>query len=200
MNPREFCREKGFNSAILLTYNFDPIFFERGAMRDLWTGDTGDILVLADRNQIAQPSERWDGQLRELGRRYQLATAITVGAFHPKMMLRIGQQGGAVWLGSGNLTAGGWGGNHELATAWAIGPNRADDGVWLLQLLQRISSWSPDNLHHNVIRRVLETPWVERLERKSLRDNGRTILTSHLDQSLASQLLARWQGRRFTEV
>jgi hypothetical protein len=126
MNPREFCREKGFNSTILLTYNFDPLFFERVVLRELRAGETGDILVIADRNQIAQSSERWSGQVRELGKRYQLSAARTSGAFHPKVILRVGQHGAAVWLGSGNVTAGGWGINRELAAGWTVGPNSSD--------------------------------------------------------------------------
>jgi len=200
MNPREFCREKGFNSTILLTYNFDPLFFERVALRELRAGETGDILVIADRNQIAQSSERWSGQVRELGKRYQLSAARTPGAFHPKVILRVGQQGAAVWVGSGNVTAGGWGINRELAAGWTIGPNSSDQGGWLLPLLQRIGDWGPDISQHNVIRRVLETPWIERLESVSTPVSDKTILTSYGDLSLAGQLLNRWRGRRFDQV
>lgn len=200
MNPRDFCREKGFNSTILLTYNFDPIFFERVVLRELWAGETGDTLVIADRNQIAQSSERWGGQLRELGRRYQLSAARTSGAFHPKLILRMGQQGAAVWLGSGNVTAGGWGVNRELAAGWTIGPNSSDQGGWLLPLLQRIAEWGPATSQHNVIRRMLETPWIAALAGVSASEGDKAILTSYGDLSLASQLLNRWGGRRFDQV
>ena len=200
MNPREFCREKGFNSTILLTYNFDPIFFERVVLRELWAGETGDTLVIADRNQIAQSAERWGGQLRELGRRYQLSAARTSGAFHPKLIVRVGQQGAAVWLGSGNVTAGGWGVNRELAAGWAIGPNSPDQGGWLLPLLQRVAEWGPETSQHNVIRRIFETSWVERLAGVSEPEGNKAILTSYGDLSLASQLLNRWGGRRFDQV
>src|SRR6267142_2581050 len=200
MNPREFCREKGLNSTILLTYNFDPIFFERVVLRELWAGETGDTLVIADRNQIAQSSERWGGQLRELGRRYQLSAARTSGAFHPKLILRVGQQGAAVWLGSGNVTAGGWGVNRELAAGWTLGPNSSDQGEWLLPLLQRIAEWGPETSQHNVIRRMLETPWIERLGGVSASEGDKAILTSYGDLSLAGQLLNRWGGRRFDQV
>lgn len=200
MNPREFCREKGLNSTILLTYNFDPIFFERLVLRELWAGETGDTLVIADRNQIAQSSERWGGQLRELGRRYQLSAARTSGAFHPKLILRVGQQGAAVWLGSGNVTAGGWGVNRELAAGWTLGPKSSDQGEWLLPLLQRIAEWGPETSQHNVIRRMLETPWIERLRGVSASEGDKAILTSYGDLSLAGQLLNRWGGRRFDQV
>ena len=200
MNPREFCREKGFNSTVLLTYNFAPIFFERVVLKELWAGETGDTLVIADRNQIAQSSERWGGQLRELGRRYQLSAARTSGSFHPKLILRVGQQGAAVWLGSGNVTAGGWGVNSELAAGWTIGPNSSDQGGWLLPLLQRVAEWGPEASQHDVIRRMIETSWIDRLAGVSESEGDKAILTSYGDLSLASQLLNRWRGRRFDQV
>jgi hypothetical protein len=165
MNPREFCRQRGFNSAILLTYCFEPLFFERVILKDLWAGETGDILVLGDAREINESSTRWIGQLRNLGRRYQLALALTKGAFHPKLMLRVGSEGAAVWVGSGNLTSGGWGGNHEVCCAWTMGPGQDDDGSWLAGFLERIATWCPRGLQHNIVNRVLDTPWVQATRR-----------------------------------
>ena len=36
MNPRLFCRERSFHKALLLTYSFDPVFFEQIVLADLW--------------------------------------------------------------------------------------------------------------------------------------------------------------------
>ena len=35
MNPRLFCRERAYHKALLLTYSFDPIFFEQVVLPDL---------------------------------------------------------------------------------------------------------------------------------------------------------------------
>ena len=199
MNPREFCRERGFTSAILLTYDFDAFFFERIALNDLWAGNTGDILVLADAGRLAQSVQRWPGQLQHLGRRYQLAPSTTPARFHPKMMLRFGRDGGAVWLGSGNQTFGGWGGNQELCCAWTIGPGRKDNGGWVPRLLERIHSWSPPGLQYNIIQRATELPWLQSITPED-QIGSETILTSYENFSLASQLQLRWSGRRFTQV
>jgi hypothetical protein len=198
MNPREFCRQRGFNSTILLTYCFDPLFFERVILKDLGAGETGDILVLGDAREINESSKRWTGQLHDLGRRYQLALALTKGAFHPKVMLRVGSEGGAVWVGSGNLTSGGWGGGHEVCCAWTMGPGQDDDGGWLAGFLERIASWCPRGLQHNIFDRVLETPWVQASRRDA--DRSQLIVTGYNATSLSSQLEERWRGRRFEEV
>ncbi len=41
MNPREFCKEGAYPIAILLTFDFDPLFFERIVLPDLWRGGAG---------------------------------------------------------------------------------------------------------------------------------------------------------------
>lgn len=199
MNPREFCRQRGFNSAILLTYCFEPLFFERVILKDLCAGETGDILVLGDAREINESSTRWIGQLRNLGRRYQLAPALTKGAFHPKVMLRVGPEGGAVWVGSGNLTSGGWGGNHEVCCAWTLGPGQDDDGGWLAGFLERIATWCPRGLQHNIVDRVLETHWVQ-ATRRDTENQSQLIVTGYNATSLSAQLEERWRGRRFEEV
>jgi hypothetical protein len=105
VNPQEFCREKGYTAALLLTYDFDPLFFERVVLRNLWLGQTGDVTVVADALRIAISSARWPSQLRSLGRKYQLVPADTRGAFHPKIILRIGDEGGATMaLGLGHFS------------------------------------------------------------------------------------------------
>jgi len=141
MNPRLFCRERSYHKALLLTYSFDPIFFEQVVLPDLWAGRSSDILVLGDESQIAASTQAASGQLWHLGKQYLLAGAKHAGAFHPKVMLRLGPKDGVIMLGSGNVTSSGWGGNQEVATAWMLGPDHADKGGWLHGFLDHVLSW-----------------------------------------------------------
>jgi hypothetical protein len=200
-SPRDFCRLPKAHTSILLTYDFDAIFFERVVLNDLWAGGTGDVLVVADPAQLSAAVDSWGGQLKELGRSYQLLPAATKGRFHPKVILRLGKEGGLVWVGSGNLTHGGWGGNRELCAAWEMGPGQVDNGSWVLSLLERIASWGPGALSHDVIKRAMELSWVidaSGATPTSTPDSA--LLTSFGDISLCAQLGARWAGRRFTEA
>jgi hypothetical protein len=199
VNPREFCRERGFTAAILLTYKFDALFFERVALQELWAGNTGDVLVLADAEQLTQSVQSWQRQLQHLGRRYQLVPSNTPGRFHPKIMLRLGRSGGAVWIGSGNQTFGGWGGNRELCSAWMFGPGQRDSGRWMPRLLERIQSWGPLGLQYDILKRIAELPWLQSMASEQ-ELGAQTILTSYDRLPLASQLQRRWSGRRFTQV
>lgn len=198
-SPREFCRLSAHTS-ILLTYNFDALFFERVVLKDLWAGESGDILVLADPAQVAATAEAWGGQVQYLGRRYQLAPANTNGRFHPKIMLRLGKEGGYVWVGSGNLTHGGWGGNRELCAAWEVGPGRADTGAWVAEMLGRVAAWGSAGMSHDVAGRAAELPWVRAAVEGTGVPSDRALLTSFEASSLSAQVGGRWRGRRFTEA
>jgi hypothetical protein len=198
VNPRLFCRERGFHKALLLTYSFDPIFFEQVVLPDLWAGRSSDILVLGDKNQIDMSIQSAAGQLWHLGRRYLLAGAKVPGAFHPKVFLRLGPKDGVVMLGSGNVTSSGWGGNQELGTAWMIGPDHPDKGGWLHPFLDEVLAWCHGDLERDAVRRIKDVPWLSLTAAESI--DASPMLHSRQSNSLASELARRWAGRRFDEV
>ncbi|HYG79120.1 MAG TPA: phospholipase D family protein, partial [Pyrinomonadaceae bacterium] len=87
----------------------------------------------------------------------------------------------------------------ELGAAWAVGPGQSDDGAWLSSFLERVASWCPGGLRHNVIQRALEVTWMQEARARTVDAPG-PILTGYGDTTLASQLRRRWAGRRFDEV
>ncbi len=198
MNPRLFCREHSYQKALLLTYSFDPIFFEQVILPDLWAGRSSDILVLGGREQIAAATQAAIGQLWHLGKSYLLAGAKHTGSFHPKVILRLGANDGVIMLGSGNLTSSGWGGNQELGTAWMIGPEHADKGSWLHPFLNDVMSWCSGDLEKDAVRRMKDVPWLVRTPVSTEVLNP--VLHSHHGYALAPLLSQRWAGRQFDEV
>lgn len=198
MNPRLFCCERSYHKALLLTYSFDPIFFEQVVLPDLWAGRSSDILVLGDESQIAASTQAASGQLWHLGKQYLLAGAKHAGAFHPKVMLRLGPKDGAIMLGSGNVTSSGWGGNQEVATAWMLGPDHADKGGWLHGFLDHVLSWCGGEIEADAVRRMKDVPWLSLTPAAS--DDAPPILHSREGRALGPTLAARWAGRQFDEV
>jgi hypothetical protein len=198
MNPRLFCRERSYHKALLLTYSFDPIFFEQLVLPDLWAGRSSDILVLGDKAQIDASTQTAAGQLWHLGKRYLLAGATPLGAFHPKVFLRLGPKDGLVMLGSGNVTSSGWGGNQELGSAWMVGPDHVDKGGWLHPFLDSVLSWCSGELEHGAVRRMKDVPWLSLTPAASATDSA--VLHSRDGLSLAPWLAQRWAGRQFDEV
>lgn len=198
MNPRLFCRERTYGKALFLTYSFDPTFFEQVVLPDLWAGRSGDIVVVGDRQQILDATQALAGQLWHLGKHYLLAGANHAGAFHPKVTLRLGAKDGAVMIGSGNLTSSGWGGSQELGAAWMLGPEHADDGSWLHEFLDDVTSWCSDELEVDAIRRMKDVPWLSLTARTNALPSP--VLHSRPGQGLATALAQRWTGRQFDEV
>lgn len=198
MNPRLFCRERAYHKTLLLTYSFDPIFFEQVVLPDLWAGRSSDILVLGDRSQIDASIQASVGQLWNLGKHYLLGSADVPGAFHPKVFLRLGPKDGIVMLGSGNVTSSGWGGNQELGTAWMIGPDHEDKGGWLHPFLDDVLAWCQSDLEHDAVRRFKDVPWLSLTPVQTVA--AIPVLHSRRTNSLALELGRRWVGRRFDEV
>src|ERR1039457_4582089 len=106
MNPRLFCRERSFHKALLLTYSFDPVFFEQIVLPDLWAGRASDILVIGDRDfhQGRRGEALASGQAVCVGWCRACRIVSSQGA------ATHGATEGAVMIGSGNLTSCGWGG------------------------------------------------------------------------------------------
>lgn len=198
MNPRLFCRERAYHKALLLTYSFDPIFFEQVVLPDLWAGRSSDILVLGDKGEIDASVQSAVGHLWHLGKQYLLAGADVAGAFHPKLFLRLGPKDGIVMVGSGNVTSSGWGGNQELGAAWMVGPNHIDKGGWLHPFLDDMLTWCQGDLERDAIRRFKDVPWLSLTPANASETNP--VLHSRGTISLAAGLARRWSGRRFNEV
>lgn len=198
ISARKFCQEPGYPIAIFLTYSFDPLFFERVPLDDLSVGGTRRILILADASEIMEAMKRCIGQVFHLGRKYTLAEAKASNLFHPKMIIRLSPEGGRLWMGSGNLTYTGWGGNHELATAWSIGPGTDDAGGWLVEILRSVATLTSSEAFLAQIETVRSSiPWLGESA-----DNAAQgpVLLGMPNHSLASQLARRWEGRRFTSL
>jgi hypothetical protein len=198
IGARKFGQEPGFPVTIFLTYSFDPLFFERVPFDDLSMGGTRRILILADAGEIAEAMKRCAGQVFRLGRQYTLAEAKASNVFHPKMIVRLSPEGGRVWIGSGNLTYTGWGGNHELATTWSIGPGTDDAGAWLPDVFRSVGTVTSSEAFRTQIEIVLASfPW---LGASAADPTQSPILLGMPNRPLAPQLARRWEGRRFATV
>lgn len=199
INPREFCREPGYPIAVLFAYAIDPVFFERIPLRDLDVGGSRRIIAVADGEEIAKSVSRSMNHVVHLGRRYLLAEAAIAGAFHPKLIVRLGPEKGRVWIGSGNLTSGGWGGNHELAASWTIGPGERDAGTWLMPMFESVAALVRSTAFGDQLdetRRLVR--WLDR-DLGAAAPPAPALLTS-ARRPLALQLAERWRGRRFREL
>ena len=196
MNPRLFCQEPGYPRAIALTYSFDPLFFERIPLRDLWYGGTSDITVVGDAGELQDAVSRYAGQFNFLGKKYLLTTAEVQGAFHPKLLLRVGPKGARLLLGSGNLTFCGWGGNKELGCNLTLDATDPDSSEIVNNVLDHIAPYLTSGAARDALARLRDYPWL--INRDA--NVRHSILMTRPNESLASQLSTRWEGRRFDRL
>jgi len=106
-----------FHSAILSTYSFNFHHFEYQTLKTLkqkWVINVG---VLVDSNKLDEVLGVSSGGLKQLTKSYSINGIRTKGAFHPKISFFIGDKHLLLILGSGNLTPGGQGKNHETFSA-----------------------------------------------------------------------------------
>ena len=108
---------------LLLTFNCNLGFFERVALGRIRARGAR-ITVVSDADMVYADPEA----VRFAGRSYLDGRAIcrTGGAFHPKLIVAVGEQQAAVLIGSGNVSPGGWIDNAEL---WTLLRASIDDGA-----------------------------------------------------------------------
>jgi hypothetical protein len=108
---------------LLLTFNSNLGFFERAALARVRARGAR-VTIVSDADMVHADPEA----VRFAGRSYLDGRAIcrAGGAFHPKLIVTLGEQQAAVLIGSGNVSPGGWIDNAEL---WTLLRASVDDGA-----------------------------------------------------------------------
>ncbi len=206
MNLRELCRMSELPTAVLTTYNIDPLFFERVVLTDLIQGGATRIIILADADQALPAVSLVQGQLLLLGKRYRLIPIRGKGSFHPKVCIRLGPASAAVACGSHNLTRAGWlgcrksdnaGGNREATLAWHVHPNThaASELKRAIDALVELPASASDR---DEIRHLLTVGWLS--ESADVAPEPWSWVVSGKERTLAAILEERWRGRRFERM
>jgi hypothetical protein len=135
---------------LVIGYTVDLVFFERHCVSTARALGAR-ITVLGDAGQAShEPVD-----VRHAGRAYQHGHAVCAGAFHPKLVVLLGDEDVRVAIGSGNPTMSGWGHNHELwlvvRSTRARGPAAMGDlAAWLTDLpgVVDLPSWIAGTTAH----------------------------------------------------
>lgn len=114
LSPYETVREGRWRAALFTTYSLSLSFFEAYLLRNgLRRSNCSEIWVVADLDGYRD--SLLERQSRLIGHAYRLApVALDRGVFHPKIGYLVGDTFDVLWVGSGNLTYGGFGRNVEV--------------------------------------------------------------------------------------
>lgn len=106
--------ETGFQASVAATYNCYFTFYEDVVLRRLMTAGCTHNILMVDATRCSEAFASDELRPRRAGRDYTLIPVKVGGAFHPKILLRLGKSKGSLLVGSHNMTLAGFGLNDEV--------------------------------------------------------------------------------------
>ena len=193
MNLREICRERDYTTVIGTTFSFDPLFFERVILPDLRFGYGREIVLIGDGSQLSESINRCSSQLKQIGNSVVIEPVYLTGAFHPKILLKIGKEKALLTIGSGNMTNGGWGDNREIFTKWELDKNNSKSLVVIKSVINSLLPYISSELALQSLYKSLDSF-------SGVSDNNDNEVDFYItepDKTLVEFLLSKWQGKKF---
>lgn len=131
----EINKKADFHSAVMTTFSFDFHHFETQVLKQLKQKGITNVSLFADETMLDESIGFATGNLKSISSTYSINSIASKGVFHPKLSLFVGEKEVMLLQGSGNITSGGHGKNHELFSVLYA----SDDDTTQLPLL--IEAW-----------------------------------------------------------
>lgn len=183
MHPRisllDELRKGGYEASLITTFNAYLPFYEEVVLRRLVNVGVRHNVLLMDAAQYSISCRDYPPNLA--GRQYTLAPIKVPGAFHPKIIVLVGEKKALVAVGSHNMTLAGFGFNRELTNVVRVGANEDPSARAVVQQAwDEVEHWLQINqlsLPSQVIEMVDKVrdfaPWLNKV--KSSGSEGRRI-------------------------
>ena len=110
-------KAKNVHSIIVLTHNIDFIFIQTVVLKFLKKMGSPSLTIFADAQCVQESYENQKLIIHGLGKRYRVVPVSldrSYDRFHPKAVLLSSKDSASLYVGSGNLTFGGWRQNAEI--------------------------------------------------------------------------------------
>lgn len=114
---KSISNEKNVHSIIVLTHNIDFLFIQTVVLKFLKKMGSPSLTIFADAQCVQESYENQKLIIHGLGKRYRVVPVSLDRAydrFHPKAVLLSSHDRASLYVGSGNLTFGGWRQNAEI--------------------------------------------------------------------------------------
>ena len=106
-----------FRTSIITSYSTYLPFYENVVLRRLLASGCRYNILLVDAHDLARSLQDPTRMPRLAGRGYILAPILAGGAFHPKIVMLLGDHNARILVGSHNATLSGFGYNRDLQAA-----------------------------------------------------------------------------------
>lgn len=192
----EIPKSADFHSVVLTTYSFDFHHFESQVLRSLKSKGITNVTILADTVMLDQSIGFSTGQLKSLSSSYSINAIPCVGAFHPKLTILAGENDVLLLQGSGNITNGGHGKNHEVFSVFYANnedqtqlPLIQEAWNYLRTITNPIEGLSSDKLNWVVEHcNLLEDAQIEKHQFHQIDENFSAALLYNEETSIWNQL------------
>jgi hypothetical protein len=104
----------------MATFNCYFPFYEEVVLRRLISAGCTYNILMVDATRCAEAFSSAETRPRRAGRDYTLIPVNVGGAFHPKVLLRLGKSKGTLLVGSHNVTLAGFGLNDEITNVFRL--------------------------------------------------------------------------------
>jgi len=194
MDLRKICQEREYDIVIGTTYSFDPLFFEKVILPDIRFGQGRNILLIGDGIQLIEAINSCNTQLREIGNTIVSEPVYLSGAFHPKILLKIGKAGVIFTIGSGNMTSSGWGDNYEIFSKWVLPKDDPRAGLIVKQVISSLSPYINSEIAHQTLNKCLDNNWY--IDENN-NDKDFDFIITKPDESLSQSVMKKWSNKHF---
>lgn len=146
----DLLKKGGFEASIILTYSAFLPFYEDVLLRKLQASGCRNNILMMDAGMLSESLSTPSLRPRVAGSEYTLVPMKASGAFHPKIILLIGEKKGMLLVGSHNITISGVSLNREVTTQINIAPTTDKSSVTIAKnVWSFIQSWL--NFHEDEI-------------------------------------------------
>lgn len=158
-------RKNRYEFSFITTFNAFLPFYEQIVLRRLVKAGCRVNTLLMDAGQFAASIKDTASRPVFAGHDYTIVPVDAgSGVFHPKIMLLLGKEYGAVCVGSHNLTLSGFGKNRELTTLFEINPKSENSDRKIFQdVWKSLRSWTANQLEELIDSFLFvekELPWL----------------------------------------
>lgn len=179
----EISNSKGYSIALLTTFNFEISYFERAILNSLYDKNIRNIELFVDADELEKAiSESIDNNLNK---KY-IANPIRINsAFHPKVVLLLGEEKAKLIVASANIKTSGYTLNNEIYNVFEYNKDNTDninlinDAISFFERLNDMSYYKDTKLF-----KIID----DLLYRHIRSDNNDIKLIQNLDTSVLDQI------------
>lgn len=199
-------RDPGYHSAFLTTFDLTPTVFEDVALVHLVGAGCRNIAVLGDTRMFNRTFHEV-GAPHQAGTRYHLAKRTVAGAFHPKIVVQLGETKGRLMVSSANLTGAGLMGNLETVAVHTVSLEETGPARLIAAALDYFTGHvdpSDRAMARALLRARARTPWLDNVTaaRELTASDGQrhAFATENTEAGVADTLLSFIDGDRIQRL